>query len=211
MSLSPLTLSDFGLLEHEVVARKGDPIQAIARCMPFIPEDLVDHYSLESFRKAKELNNAKPAEVTEFLSSTFGTTLSLWLCFRKQHPAYTFEDCSVAVEREDQNHLYELLRLRDLVSCSDAMSNVDWPEHRPKKDETTLAEWNARRRRQIEDGVTNWRLIVRELIENFHEWATPQAIGQLTYYQATTMIGPKHRIGGIQKFKSEAEAQKAIG
>lgn len=121
--LAPLTLRDFGTVEHELLKRKREEkLNTVAFLYGKIPDELFSA-QLDKVRSECEKLTVTDAEVSQWMDGEKeGICFTLWLSLEKKYPGKLKLDemLDVMYEQVDDEELMKLVNARDQVNGLDA-------------------------------------------------------------------------------------------
>lgn len=209
--IHPLCLRDYGIVENEILKSRVNPVEAarlaIQANQGSFDDQQADYLLTKAYRDAATRNKATDEEILSWIDSRSGLSFTLWLAIRKDQ-VIDCEWLESEISNLNKDRALELARYRDIASGVNEFVNYDWPDSRPKKTETFMG-WFERRNAEKVESYQSWRYIYRELAE-VYQWADPQTVGNLTYYQARMIMCDKKALGGVQKMSPEEAAKQGI-
>lgn len=124
--LSPLRLTDWGLIEARLVAQRRDPLEVAARALDGLPPEAHRPLVEAALKAAAAPRAASLDEVLAFTASAEGLALVFWLSLRQRQPQI---DQAQAAALLDRLGAEELARLAERIDRGNAPAPA--PVHHP--------------------------------------------------------------------------------
>jgi len=146
--LDPVTVSDFGLIEQELLSRRPNPMDLTRKeAQAFIldaaklgssAEDeflrkqyiaMAEKIMADGMAAARKANGIKPTEVAEWLDTFDGVQFTLWLKLDQRYPDrfFTLDKIKEVMQSMQEDEIERLKKLRDQASGLDELGNSTGP------------------------------------------------------------------------------------
>jgi hypothetical protein len=196
--LEPLKLWMFGAIEMHLLHDRPNYVEIASRQLAGLPESLaLQLLDIATKRNSEQLHFVPVAELDEYLGTTDGLSLSIWLMTRRTEGQWSYDSVRELIESEEKaSRLSQLCRLVRLVSSLDDAADRDW---------LSLSEAGDKEvRRQ------NWRWLIRKFCEAYLGM-TPTDVGQLTLYQVRLLSSSEGNVKGLRMSTAEFRRRQAAG
>ena len=107
--LSPLTLSDYGQIENQILAARPDPRDGIRRLAGLDPEEQRRELG-QIYDAAAAASRVTLGDLDRWWQTPAGVHYRLWLMLRKHQPAIALQEAAALAERLSDEECAELVR-----------------------------------------------------------------------------------------------------
>lgn len=122
--LDPMTLHDFGTIEQHLLSKRTNPVEAVKPLLDGLNIEVQKHLLDLAYADLRQNTTIAFDELSRFLMSVDGVSMSLWLGFNRSYPGkYTLERVTEIVNSMTQDELSKLVIARDQAAGIDDLGN----------------------------------------------------------------------------------------